>query len=150
MKKLLLLGCTAALAFAGCQSTVNTVENTDKTMTPQYISDTRFITDGYLSERLALVSLNVSMTPDGFKRAQLEAVNVRVGGFAQMWSGMTGENPYPIKYKFTWFTVDGMAVESILSDWRTIQVIPGETVYLQSVAPNKNCHDFKVSLKEAN
>jgi len=142
--------CALILAETGCQNTVNTVENTDKTMTPNTINDTRFITDGFLKDRLALKSVNVSKTQDGFMRVQLEAVNVRTGALAQTWSGITGDNPYKIRYKFTWFTQDGMAVSSVLSDWQDTTVIPGETVHLQSVAPTKECRDFKISLKEAN
>ena len=81
-------------------------------------------------------------------RVQLEAVNLRVGAFAQAWSGLKGDNPYKIRYKFTWFTQDGMTADTLLSDWQDATVIPGETVYLQSVAPLKNCRDFKISLKE--
>ena len=139
-----------ALALTGCQNTVNTVENADKTMTPNTINDARFITDGFLKDRLALKSVNVSKTQDDFMRVQLEAVNIRKGVFAQAWSGITGENPYKIRYKFSRFNQDGMAVDGIISDWQTATVIPGETVYLQSVAPSKDCHDFKISLKEAN
>jgi len=83
-------------------------------------------------------------------RVQLEAVNIRTGGFAQVWSGLTGDNPYKIRYKFSWFTRDGMAVNTLLSDWQDATVIPGETIFLQSVAPSKDCRDFKISLKEAN
>lgn len=151
MRKTFILGsCMVALALTGCQNTVNTVENADKTMTPNTINDARFITDDFLKDRLALKSVNVSKTQDGFMRVLLEAVNIRTGAFAQAWSGITGENPYKIRYKFSWFNQDGMAVDSIISDWQTATVIPGETVYLQSVAPSKDCHDFKISLKEAN
>ena len=142
--------CALILAGTGCQNTVNTVENTDKTMTPNTITDTRFVTDGFLKDRLALKGVNVSRTADGFMRVQLEAVNVRTGAFAQAWSGLKGDSPYKIRYKFTWFTQDGMAVDTVLSDWQDKTVIPGETVHLQSVAPTKECRDFKISLKEAN
>lgn len=150
--KLCLPGCAALflLLATGCQSTVNTVENADKTMTPNTINDTRFVTDGFLKDRLALKKVDVSSTADGFMRVQLEAVNIRTGGFSQIWSGLTGENPYKIRYKFSWFTRDGMAVNTLLSDWQDTTVIPGETVFLQSVAPSKDCRDFKISLKEAN
>lgn len=150
--KLCLLGCAALflLLATGCQSTVNTVENADKTMTPNTINDTRFVTDGFLKDRLALKKIDVSSTADGFMRVQLEAVNIRTGGFAQVWSGLTGDNPYKIRYKFSWFTRDGMAVNTLLSDWQDATVIPGETIFLQSVAPSKDCRDFKISLKEAN
>ncbi len=138
------------LAGAGCQNTVNSVENSDKTMTPNIINDTRFVTDGFLRDRLKLTGVNVSETPDGLMRVQLTAVNVRTGVFAQMWSGMTGENPYRIHYKFSWLDLNGMAVDSVMSTWKEITVIPGETVHIQSVAPLKNCKDFLINLKEAN
>lgn len=140
----------AGMLLAGCQNTVNTVENADKNMTPNTISDVRFVTDGFLKDRLALKNLVVSKTPDGFLRVQMEAINVRTGGFAQLWSGITGDNPYRIRYKFTWFDKSGMEVETLLSDWQNKTVIPGETIYLQSVAPSRDCNDFRISLKEAN
>jgi len=151
MKKTCLLGWFAAtLVLVSCQNSVNTVENADKTMTPNTISDSRFVTDGFLKRRLALQDLTTGRTADGFMRAQLEIVNVRTGALAQAWSGMTGENPYKIRYRFTWFTEDGMAVNNtVLADWQDATIIPGETLYLQSVAPSKNCSDFKISLREA-
>jgi uncharacterized protein YcfL len=151
MKKICLIGWFAAtMMLAACQNTVNTVENADKTMTPNYVNDARFVTDSFLRDRLALQNLTLGKTADGFKRAQLEVVNVRTGVAAQFWSGITGENPYHIRYRFTWFTEDGMAVNNtILADWQDATIIPGETLFLQSVAPYKNCSDFKISLREA-
>ena len=152
MKKTCLLGWfAAALMLAACQNTVNTVENADKTMTPNTIADARFVTDGFLKDRLGLQSVTMGRTADGFKRVQLEVINLRTGVLSQAWSGMTGENPYKIRYRFTWFDEDGMAVNNtVLADWRDATIIPGETLFLQSVAPTKNCSDFKISLKEAN
>ena len=152
MKKTCLLGWfAAALMLAACQNTVNTVENADKTMTPNTIADARFVTDGFLKDRLGLQSVTMGKTADGFKRVQLEVINLRTGVLSQAWSGMTGENPYKIRYRFTWFDEDGMAVNNtVLADWRDATIIPGETLFLQSVAPTKNCSDFKISLKEAN
>ena len=152
MKKTCLLGWfAAAMMLAACQNTVNTVENADKTMTPNTVADARFVTDGFLKDRLGLQSVTMGKTADGFKRVQLEVINLRTGVLSQAWSGMTGENPYKIRYRFTWFDEDGMAVNNtVLADWRDATIIPGETLFLQSVAPTKNCSDFKISLKEAN
>lgn len=152
MKKTCLLGWfAAAMMLAACQNTVNTVENADKTMTPNTIADARFVTDGFLKDRLGLQSVTMGKTADGFKRVQLEVINLRTGVLSQAWSGITGENPYKIRYRFTWFDEDGMAVNNtVLADWRDATIIPGETLFLQSVAPTKNCSDFKISLKEAN
>ena len=151
MKKLFTcIACVFILALTGCQNAVNTVENSEKTMTPNVIRDSRFVADGFLKDRLALKNLTVSRTEAGFMRVQLEVVNIRTGAFSQMWSSITKDNPYQIQYKFTWFTKDGMAFDTILSNWQNHTIIPGETAHLQSVAPTKNCHDFKISLKEAN
>ena len=153
MKKICLMGLAlfaAAAMLAACQNSVNTVENADKNMTPNTISDARFVTDGFLKRRLALLSLTTGRTADGFMRAQLEVVNVRTGVFSEAWSDITGENPYKIRYRWTWFTEDGMAVNNtVLADWQDATIIPGETLFLQSVAPYKNCNDFKISLREA-
>jgi len=152
VKKTYLLGWfAAALMLAACQNTVNTVENADKTMTPNTIADARFVTDGFLKDRLGLQSVTMGKTADGFKRVQLEVINLRTGVLSQAWSGITGENPYKIRYRFTWFDEDGMAVNNtVLADWRDATIIPGETLFLQSVAPTRQCSDFKISLKEAN
>ena len=152
MKKTCLLGWfAAAMMLAACQNTVNTVENADKTMTPNTVADARFVTDGFLKDRLGLQSVTMGKTADGFKRVQLEVINLRTGVLSQAWSGITGENPYKIRYRFTWFDEDGMAVNNtVLADWRDATIIPGETLFLQSVAPTKQCSDFKISLKEAN
>ena len=75
MKKIsMTLWIAAALALTACQNSVNTVENADKTMTPNTISDSRFITDSFLKRRLALQSLTTGRTADGFMRAQIEVV----------------------------------------------------------------------------
>lgn len=139
-----------ALLLAGCQDSVNSVENADRQMVPNVIQDRRFITDGFLKDRLALKGVTVSKTTQGFSKVQLQIVNIRTGVLAQAWSGMTGENPYKIRYKFTWFTKDGMAVDTLLSDWQDATIIPGETLFLQSVAPSLECYDFQISLKESN
>ena len=151
MKKICMIGWFAAVVMlAACQNSVNTIENADKTMTPIYVNDSRFVTDGFLKRRLALQRLTLGQTADGYKRAQVEVTNVRTGVAAQFWSSITRENPYHIRYRFTWFTEDGMAVNhTVLADWQDAVIIPGETLFLQSVAPNRNCSDFKISLKEA-
>ena len=118
-------------------------------MTPNVVNDKRFVTDGFLADRLQLTGINTATTPDGLLRVQITAVNVRVGFFSQMWSGLTGENPYRIQYRFTWFDKDGMAVDSIVSTWKEMTVIPGEEVQIQSIAPSRDCKDFSISLKEA-
>ena len=141
-------GCLAALLLAGCQNTVNTVENTNKTMQPNNIEDTRFVTDGFLKDRLVLKNVRTSRTGENFLKVQIEATNVRTGAFAQTWSWMKDDHPYKVMYKFDWFDQDGMQVQSVVSNWRQTTVIPGESVYFQGVAPSAACNDFRISVKE--
>ena len=130
MKKYCLLAAlgTLFLAGTGCQDSVNTLETEEKTMTVNTIRDTRYVTDSFLRDRLRLVSINTSETPEGLMRAQLTAVNVRTGALAQMWSSLNEDNPYRVQYKFTWFDLNGMEVESIFSTWHERKIIPAKWV----------------------
>ena len=149
-KSILIVGMAAAVALCGCQNTVNTTENAQKSMELTPVSEARFVTDSILRDRLVLKLVNASRTEDGFMRAQLAVENARTGFWSEFWSGLTGENPYKIRYKFIWFNDRGMAVNNtVLADWQDAEIIPGETLYLQSVAPDKSCNDFKISLKAA-
>ncbi len=151
-RKYLLLWSIAAglLAFGGgCQNSVNTVENADKSATPNTIVDKRYVTDGFLKDRLLLRSVNMSPAASGNMMVQVSATNVRTGVLSQAWSGLTGDNPYSIDYKFTWQDENGMAVETPLAGWRTITVHPGETVHFKAIAPDKRCKDFLLNIKES-
>ena len=143
--KLLKFAFAAALAAsAGCINSVNTTENADKNMTPTHIADARFVTDGFLRDRLALRNVRFSPAPGGLQQVQVEATSLRVG----FWDQMTGPDRYHIRYKFTWFDMNGMAVETVLSDWQDKWILPGETVQFQSVAPSPACKDFRLNLME--
>ena len=137
-KGLLNIGILIALFLAaGCQNTVNTVENDAKSAQPNYIQDRRFVTD------------NVGQAPEGNTTVEVSAVNMRVTGAAQIWSWWTREDPYPIDYKFSWVDERGMTVETPLSIWKRVLVYPGETVHFKAVAPDLRCKDFVLNLKEA-
>ena len=140
----------AALLPAGCQNTVNTVENTEKSAAVNNISDTRVITDRFLRDRLALRSVKTGRTEAGLLRVEVSAVNARTSAASQFWSWMTDENPYPVDYRFTWQDAQGMTVETPLSIWRTVTIYPGEIVNFQSVAPTPECQDFVLEVKETN
>ena len=144
MKLLKFAFVAARAASAGCINSVNTTENADKNMTPTHIADARFVTDGFLRDRLALRNVRFSPAPGGLQQVQVEATSLRVG----FWDQMTGPDRYHIRYKFTWFDVNGMAVETVLSDWQDKWILPGETVQFQSVAPSPACKDFRLNLME--
>lgn len=140
-----LAGC---LALSACQNTVNTVENADKSATPNEIRDARFVTDGWLRDRLVLRSVKTATAASGHLTVEVAATNVRTGAFAQAWSSVTGDVPYTVDYKFEWQDANGMTVDTSLSIWQSKKIKPGETVYFKSVAPTMQCKDFILSLKE--
>jgi len=143
--KLAKFALAASLAAAsGCVSSVNTTENADKNMTPTHIADARFVTDGFLRDRLALLNVRFSPAPGGLQQVQVEAMSLRVG----FWDQVAGPDRYHIRYKFTWFDNNGMAVSTPLSDWQDKWILPGETVQFQSVAPSRQCNDFRLNLME--
>lgn len=145
MKSIARIACIAALAAAaGCINSVNTTENADKSMTPTHIADARFITDGFLRDRLALRNVRFSPAPGGLQQVQVEATSLRVG----FWDQLSGPEKYHIRYKFTWFDQAGMAVNTVLSDWQDKWILPGETVQFQSIAPTPECKDFRLNLIE--
>jgi uncharacterized protein YcfL len=138
------------LALSACQNTVNTVENADKSATPNVIRDARFVTDGWLRDRLQLRSVKTAISASGHLMVEVAATNVRTGPLAQTWSGLTGENPYTVDYKFDWQDENGITVDTNLSIWQSRQIKPGETVYFKTVAPTPRCKDFILNIKEHN
>ena len=150
MKIMYFIACSImVLLFCGCQNSVNTVEAYEKSMQPNNRRDSRFVTDGFLKDRLGIGNLREAQTLDGFLRVQVSVTNLRTGFVDQFWSSLTGQNPAKIRYKFTWFDSDGIEVPHLLANWRTFTLAPGETKELHGIAPDTRCKDFRLSLREA-
>lgn len=145
------LSLLGVLFLVGCQNSINTLENANQHARTNYIVDQRVVTDSALNRRLILQSVNLYPGGDaGSLAVEVTARNARTGFWAQLWSGFSGDNPYHVDYKFTWKDDHGLTVETPLSVWRTMVIIPGETVYFKSVAPNDRCKDFVLNIKESN
>tara|TARA_B100000609_G_C17153279_1_gene402085 strand:+ start:89 stop:547 length:459 start_codon:yes stop_codon:yes gene_type:complete len=145
MKKLLPLA--ALLIIAGCQDTTNTI-NSQEPMNVQGVKTDQVITDSFLKGRLKVMRVNKGYTPAGLLKVQVALRNDRTGVFSEWWSSYTKENPYTIAYKFTWLDENGMMVNNNTGNWLFANIIPGDTLYLQAVAPNERCKNFSLSLKE--
>ena len=92
----------------------------------------------------------MAQTDGGVRQLQVTLRSERYGFFSEIWSWMTGENPYYINYRVDWLDGNGMQVPSPSSNWMTEIFYPGETKYIRSVAPTSQCADYMVSLKEKN
>ena len=150
MKKSVFAMLTAAVVVicTGCQNTVNTVENEQKEFKRNYVKSKHISTDGYLRSRLVVDNISKATLPSGLTQAQVTLRSNRTGFFSEMWSHITGENPYKVSYRFNWLDANGMEVQTATSTWKELDLIPGETKRIQSIGPTPRCKDFVVSIKE--
>jgi len=147
MKKLMIFALSCMMLF-GCQSTVNTVDNKDKTIQQDPVDISRMSTDGFLENRLEIVRVDKREHADGLLRVQVTIKNLRSGFWAQVSSWFMGDNPYQIAYRFTWLDIDGMEVETATSTWVPLTVVPGDTLRLRAISPNPRCKDFTLAIRE--
>ncbi len=148
-KMLLWAGAVTLALLTGCvQNTVNTAENEQKVMVPESVRNKYVSTDSYLRNRLSIMSIDKETMDTGLLHVQVTFRSERVGVFSEFWSWFTGENPYKVEYKFDWLDGKGMQVFTATSTWKEIDLMPGETVRIQSMAPNERCKDFMLSMKE--
>jgi hypothetical protein len=135
----------ALLLQTSCMNTVNTAENQEKTMDPEFVKNQRVVTDGFLRDRLVIDRIDRQTLPSGLLRIQATLRSTRVG----FWDWLRqGDTPYKIAYQFSWFNSAGMIINSPASIWIEKEVIPGDTIWIQAVAPNEDCKDFMLKLKE--
>jgi len=147
MKTVYMLTLSCLLLF-GCQATVNTVDNEQKTVQVNSVGTTKVSTDSFLKNRLAILSVNKKELEGGLLKIQVTAKNVRTGFWAQVSSWFMADNPYQIAYRFTWLDSDGMEVNTGASTWIPKTVIPGDTLRINSISPNPRCKDFTLSIRE--
>ena len=128
------VGFTAGLlAVSGCKSSMNSVENAQKTGQRQMIADQRVITDKSLASKVSLVGLNTVMTPGGFLNVQIELLN-------------NTRSPQNFSYQFEWFDVNGMQLTALAPVMVPDQIQGGEDKFISGVAPTTACRDFRVKL----
>ncbi len=126
---------TAGLVWLpGCQS-VNTVERAAPEGRRQMVDDKRVSTDYTLSRSLQVTAVNETTVSGDMLKIQVEVRN-------------TSSRPKNFNYKFEWFDMDGMAVDSPLSAWKPARLKGKETMMLTAAAPNPRAKDFKLKLQE--
>jgi len=131
---LVLTASVLALA-AGC-TTVNTVENAQKSGQRAMVSDQRVVTDASLNRKVAIVGVNSAMTPGGLLKVQVELENHT-------------RSLQRFLYRFEWFDANGMQVNNIISASIPEQIEGKESKFIYSIAPSPSCSDFRVKFIEA-
>ena len=120
--------------FTSC-TTVNTVERAAPIGTKQMIADKRVITDDTLKRKVSIVGLNEGMTPGGFLQVQIEVLNRK-------------NSMQTFSYRFEWFDMNGMLVDTPTSVWIPRQIEGQETLTITAVAPTTTAKDFRVKFLE--
>ena len=123
------------LAVSGCKTSVNSVENAQKTGQRQMISDQRAVTDTGLGKTVSIVGVNSAMTPGGFLKVQIELLN-------------TTRSSHRFSYRFEWFDANGMQLSTLTTAEIPDQIEGGEDKFISSVAPTPACRDFRVKFIE--
>jgi uncharacterized protein YcfL len=130
------VGFTAGLlVVSGCKTSVNSVENAQKTGQRAMIPDQRAITDSSLKKKVSIVGVNQSMTPGGFLKVQIELLN-------------TTHSLARFSYHFEWFDANEMQISTLTAAEIPDQIQGGEDKFISSTAPTPACRDFRIKFIE--
>ena len=141
MKKQIFLPLVAAgfiaglLGLSGCKTSVNSVENAQKSGQREMVSDARVITDGSLNKKVSVVGVNQTMTPGGLLKVQVELLN-RTRSYQTF------------NYRFEWFDASGMQMNSLSTAVVGSTIEGRESKFISAVAPTAACKDFRLKLLE--
>src|SRR6185436_5670421 len=91
----------AGILFSGC-TTMNSVENADKSGQRNMVTDARAVSDAGLDRKVSIVGVNTGMTPGGVLKVQVELQN-RTRSLQRF------------NYHFEWFDANGMQVGGVAS-----------------------------------
>ena len=133
----LVAAVTAAglLAVSGCKTSVNSVENAQKTGQRQMVTDQRVVTDRGLAKKVSIVGVNQVTTAGGFLKVQIELLN-------------TTRSPQRFSYRFEWFDANGMLISSPAAPAFPDQIDGGEDKFITGLAPTPASKDFRVKFIE--
>ena len=123
------------LVVSGCKTSVNSVENAQKSGQREMVADQRAITDGSLKKKVSIVGVNSAMTPGGFLKVQVELLN-------------TTRSLARFSYHFEWFDANGMQITTLAPVEIADQIQGGEDKFISSMAPTPACRDFRVKFIE--
>jgi len=129
------IAAAGLLALAGCKTSVNSVENAQKTGQRQMVTDQRVVTDRGLAKKVSIVGVNQVTMPGGFLKVQIELLN-------------TTRSPQRFSYRFEWFDANGMLISSPAAPAFPDQIDGGEDKFITGLAPIPASKDFRVKFIE--
>ncbi len=125
---------TGASLLNSC-TTVNTVERDTPVGAKQMVADKRVITDDTLIRKVSIVGINENTTSGGFLQVQIEVINRK-------------NSMQDFSYRFEWFDMNGIVVNTPTSVWIPKQIEGQEILTITAVAPTPTAKDFRVKFME--
>jgi len=134
MKKILQGICAVgALCAAGCVTTVDTVENAEKTYVANEVIRMHVETDA--SQPIKVSNLIDRFAANGFLQIAVEFTN-------------TSSSARTALHQIEWFDQDGMAVPSPLTQWTEIRLAGRDSRQVLFTAPNARARDYRIRIIE--
>lgn len=137
MQKVMMFCQCFLLAVAGCSSyvpQVNTLSSAAPVANIDHAAHKQVVLDGNLSEWIAVQDVRRSKTNDGYERIQILVKNMT-------------ESPIRIRYRFDWQDMNGVVVmDPDHGGWEKKTLIPGDEGTFTSIAPQKDCADFRLRM----
>jgi len=119
---------------AGCLSTVDTVENAEKTYVTNEVLRKHVETDA--STPIKVYNLIDAVDPNnGFLKISVEFIN-------------RSSSPAASFYRVVWYDQNGMPVTTSLSQWTELRLLGRDTAQVNFTAPNAQARDYKIRLFE--
>ena len=134
MKKILQGICIAsALCAAGCLTTVDSVDNYEKSAVVNEVVRRHVETDA--SQPIKVTNLIDRFAANGFREIGVDFTN-------------TSSKPRTALHRVEWFDLDGMSVTTSTPNWSEIRLNGRDSRQLTFTAPNARAQDFKIRIIE--
>ena len=134
MRKAYFLGIISVVLLGfltGCRTSVNTVENAEKSGVRQPVEDKRVITDKSL--KISVTALNERTAANGFKQIQFELTNA-------------SNYDRSVFYKVEWYNEDAMLITTGTGGWVEKPFVARESISVVATAPSAMAKDFRIKL----
>lgn len=129
----LLLGCAAEEPTYAPQ--VNTLATAVPVAQIDHVAYKEVLLDGFQAQWVVVEDVRRSKTNDGYERVQVLVKNQT-------------QVPIRTKYRFDWQDARGVVVQDPDNDiWQKLTLTAGDDGVFTSIAPRKDCYDFKLRMK---
>lgn len=114
---------------------VNTLSAGTVAARVDHVAYKQVILDGIQPQWVAVQDVRRSKTNDGYERVQVLVKNMTA-------------SPIRTRYRFDWQDAKGVVIQDPDHDgWEKLTLVPGDDGVFTSIAPKKDCADFRLRMK---